>query len=436
MKNIILLTFTAFLILNCSSKPVYQEFSATASPTEELSRLERDLNEATKAQANVLSPDNYEEAKEAFEDAQKSIAEQKSPKDSLHYIAKSRAYLKRSLNFTSLARSNLAEVINARNLALEADAKNLAQDEFEDAEDELLKITSDIEDNNLNRAIEDGAELQEKYREIELFSIKRQNLDQAQATIELAEKEGAEEFAPRSLAIAKKDVADFDKFLTANRHQENEIRRYTVATERSANHLLKITRDAKSGNLLTSEDMALKLEEEQGMVDSAQQRLGRSQSNLKSLTAQHSNLEDQNVINARFDAARSEFNNEEAEVYKQGNTLAIRLKGLEFPTSQANLGSENYALLAKVQKVIRDFDSSEIVIEGHTDSVGGKEANETLSLERARSVQNYLVSNQRGEPLTIEAIGYGYQKPLGSNRTASGRAQNRRVDILITPRSM
>ncbi len=432
MKNQVILLFTLFIVINCSSGPVYQEYPDTASPTEELASLERDMREAKKSQADILSPHNYAEAQDALDDARESIEDQKPAKKSLHSIAKSRAYLKRSLNFTSLSRTNLYEVVSARDQAIKANAHNLEKNDFEKADRELLSITRDIEKNQLNSAIKDGAKLQEKYLEIELTTIKKNNLDKSRELIEVAEKEGAKDHAPRSLAIAKKNVADFDAFLTANRHNENEIRRYLITTENSANHLLKITRDAKAGNSLTSEDMALKFEDEQGLVAAKQGQLDQSQQKIKNLSTQNTTLEKERVLNARYEAARKEFNSDEAEVYKQGNTLAIRLKGLEFPVSQSELRGENYALLAKVQKVLSEFDRSKIVIEGHTDSVGGKEANETLSFNRAEAVRKYLVSNQRGQPLDIEAVGHGYQKPLGSNRTAEGRAQNRRVDVLIT----
>lgn len=434
MKNFILLTFTAFLILNCSSRPSYQEFPTTASPKVELDRLDQDLDNAQNAQADILSPKNFEMSVKYYKDAKEGIKKQASAKSSLNDIAQSRAYLQRALNFTSLSRSNLSEVISARDMAIDAQAKNYDKKRLNETDELLVEVTEDIEKNELESSIKRSASLQEKYLDIELFSIKRKNLDQPRATIELAEKEGAQEFAPRSLALAKKEVADFDAFLTANRHQESEINRYQVSTQKSADHLLKITRESKSGKLMSSEDIALRSEGQQDIVVAKQSQLDRSQKNLRNSQRQNTEYIDQNELDKRYEAARKTFNANEAEVYKQGNTLAIRLKGIQFPVSTAIIRNESYPLLAKVQKVISDFNQSSIVIEGHTDSVGGKLANESLSLDRARAVQNYLVSNQTGQPLEIESVGYGFQKPLGSNKTAAGRAQNRRVDVLITPR--
>ena len=71
------------------------------------------------------------------------------------------------------------------------------------------------------------------------------------------------------------------------------------------------------------------------------------------------------------------------------------------------------------------------VIEGHTDSRGSDRYNLRLSQGRANSVRSYLI--RRGiDPVRMEAVGYGEQKPIGSNRTRAGRAQNRRVEFFIT----
>jgi outer membrane protein OmpA-like peptidoglycan-associated protein len=110
---------------------------------------------------------------------------------------------------------------------------------------------------------------------------------------------------------------------------------------------------------------------------------------------------------------------------------------MEFPSAKANITEKNKPLLGKVQKVMEEFGSSSVVVEGHTDSVGGKKINDRLSQNRAEAVKNYLQSNSGAmtEDSKIEAVGYGYQKPLATNKTANGRAQNRRVDIIIKPDS-
>jgi len=93
----------------------------------------------------------------------------------------------------------------------------------------------------------------------------------------------------------------------------------------------------------------------------------------------------------------------------------------------------NYTLLSKIQRAIRTFGQPNVVIEGHTDSIGSDELNERLSERRADAVREYLVANGTIPYGRISAIGYGSHQPLASNKTAEGRAINRRIDVLIMP---
>jgi outer membrane protein OmpA-like peptidoglycan-associated protein len=95
------------------------------------------------------------------------------------------------------------------------------------------------------------------------------------------------------------------------------------------------------------------------------------------------------------------------------------------PGAQTRLGQVADALTA------RDPDSP-IVVEGYTDSQGSKRFNERLSKERAESVRSFLVS--RGvAPDRIRAEGLGAQNPVADNTSAEGRANNRRVEIVVEP---
>ncbi|MNL60822.1 Outer membrane porin F precursor [compost metagenome] len=72
-----------------------------------------------------------------------------------------------------------------------------------------------------------------------------------------------------------------------------------------------------------------------------------------------------------------------------------------------------------------------MIVEGHTDTIGTKKANMAISQKRAKAVQNYLVSSGKVEASNIEARGMGYERPITDNKTAQGRAQNRRIDLVI-----
>ena len=138
-------------------------------------------------------------------------------------------------------------------------------------------------------------------------------------------------------------------------------------------------------------------------------------------------------FNQRFIKVQRYFQPHEAEVYKQGELLVIRLRGIRFPVGQAILTPDNYYLLSKVQKAIRAFNQPTVVIEGHTDSTGSAELNQKLSQDRAAAVKAYLVANNTLPGNRVRSAGFGPDRPLAPNTTEEGRAINRRIDILIKP---
>ena len=146
-------------------------------------------------------------------------------------------------------------------------------------------------------------------------------------------------------------------------------------------------------------------------------------------------LEAEVRFNELFKEVQTYFEPDEAEVYKQGDLLLIRLKGMQFPVGQHVLNRENFSLLSKVQRAIRTFDEPYVVVEGHTDSTGSDTANEKLSRLRAEAVLEYLVANENVKREKIEAMGFGSQKPVAPNETLQGRALNRRIDVIIRPES-
>ena len=130
--------------------------------------------------------------------------------------------------------------------------------------------------------------------------------------------------------------------------------------------------------------------------------------------------------------AQDEFSSQEAEVFQKDNQLLIRLKSIGFATGSAKVPEKSDDLLAKVQTVMEGLKPESIVIQGHTDSIGAKATNEKLSEQRAEEVASYFEKNGINSD-KIKTQGLGDSKPLATNKTKEGRAENRRIDILVTP---
>lgn len=110
-----------------------------------------------------------------------------------------------------------------------------------------------------------------------------------------------------------------------------------------------------------------------------------------------------------------------------------------FDSGKAALRKESYPILDKVVAIIQEeVPENDIGIEGHTDNVpikySGWESNWELSAQRALSVLHYL-ENSGIEPEKLSAIGYGEYHPVASNDTKEGRQLNRRVEIVILPKT-
>ena len=76
-----------------------------------------------------------------------------------------------------------------------------------------------------------------------------------------------------------------------------------------------------------------------------------------------------------------------------------------------------------------------MAVEGHTDSRGDDRYNKKLSMDRANAVKEYLIANMGLSKGQITAIGYGETKPIASNETERGRTKNRRIDIVLSPKT-
>jgi outer membrane protein OmpA-like peptidoglycan-associated protein len=115
--------------------------------------------------------------------------------------------------------------------------------------------------------------------------------------------------------------------------------------------------------------------------------------------------------------------------------LVMMVPDVLFETGSAQLTSVAREKLARVSGILAAQPDLHIMVEGHTDDVGGADRNQRLSEQRAQSVLTYLV--QQKIPLTtVDIAGFGESRPVAPNDTAQGRQQNRRVEIVVSGESI
>lgn len=120
-------------------------------------------------------------------------------------------------------------------------------------------------------------------------------------------------------------------------------------------------------------------------------------------------------------------------VTRNGENITLNMPGnITFQTGSSDLNADFLKVLDSVGLVLKEYNKTLIVINGHTDNVGSDDSNQTLSQRRAESVGKYLSGrNVSAERMVI--TGYGESRPVSSNDTPDGRSQNRRVELTLEP---
>lgn len=120
-----------------------------------------------------------------------------------------------------------------------------------------------------------------------------------------------------------------------------------------------------------------------------------------------------------------------ADVQQVGEELVVTFQSpILFDTDSSVLKPDARRLLDDVAHVLQTYPETNVLVKGHTDDQGTESYNQQLSERRAESVRNYLLT-QGVTASRLTALGFGESMPVASNSSASGRAQNRRVEMQI-----
>jgi outer membrane protein OmpA-like peptidoglycan-associated protein len=130
-------------------------------------------------------------------------------------------------------------------------------------------------------------------------------------------------------------------------------------------------------------------------------------------------------------AAEMERDLEGAKIERIGEGIKVTFEsGILFDVDSAILRPEAQENLKNLARILQKYEDTEILIEGHTDSTGPEEYNQTLSERRANSVNNYLIG-LGVQKIRLSTVGYGEFQPVAANDTPEGRQANRRVEVAI-----
>jgi OOP family OmpA-OmpF porin len=484
--GIVLVLMAAVCLLGgCAGKGLPTEpVAAPEKPVEQVNRLEKEIDNGRNKQLNVLAPTWFSKAETSLYEAKKGLELEDELSDILKNVTYGRAHLQRAQEAGNVAREEFPDVIKARDLARAAGATNMGED-YAKAEEEFLELMRAIEKNNLNWARKNRAKVVRAFDQLELRAIKSV-LTEVRKLINEGEERGASKITPNTLKAAQDKLRDVDAFISENRYQKEQIHQQASEALFQARRLLQVLEQSKKIQTMEPEQITLwfegmlyeaaaklsapdmrdrgfgmqvenilasvaalqkdhefmvgkvkrqqaELEYNQVQLTDLENRIAALEGKTRQEQAAKERLASERRFQQLFNEVQNSFAANEAEVYKQGNRLVIRLRGIQFPVGKAFILPGNYALLSKVQRAIRTFGEPEVVIEGHTDSTGSEALNQDLSERRAEAVRQYFVANGTLTYDEISAIGYGSEQPLASNKTPEGRAINRRIDVIIVP---
>ncbi|MGD8419018.1 MAG: OmpA family protein [Gammaproteobacteria bacterium] len=413
---------------------------------------------ADAAQAELLSFDEYQKGSEYLAKAQKGLAGSYQADYILENSARSKTQLQAAIDNARDRTPNAVRILEARKSALDAGLKNSPG-----LEDALENVDDDVRDDtdNFEHALEprDFSKYQKQYFSLEVEAVQFRELDSARTAIQKADRQDAEELAPRSLRTARLDLSEAEN-LIAQSPRDPGVYQYVLNMALESSVLLTDVMDVILDAPGTPEDVAVKiveqnrkLAEQNKKLESLSEKAGSLEKSLQqtqttlmqtegslqeteSALLKRSQELEETTMQVRFqramDQAVQEFSDDEASVYQQGDKLIFRLKKINFASGSAVIPAASKPLLNKVNDIIASVGAELVAVQGHTDSIGDAKLNKNLSTKRAIAVANYLASLRGG--YKIGYIGYGEDRPIASNETREGRAINRRVDLVVTAR--
>jgi len=272
-------------------------------------------------------------------------------------------------------------------------------------------------------------------------------LEDAKRTIEALQEERAS--LEKQLREAKTDLRTTrDRYQQLNQANNNLMERYDRILEQNEKMLetsseekqeLMAELTAKQAELDRREQALRRLESEieqreedvEQLRQSLQERVQRVNELESAIREKEEKL---SSLRSKINEALLGFSDTDLSVQEKGGKVYVSLsQNLLFPSGSKTINANGKDAIRKVARVLKDKPDIAITVEGHTDTDGNAAFNWDLSVGRATSVVKELTKNGV-DPSRITAAGRGEFQPVASNKTPSGKAKNRRTEIILSPR--
>jgi outer membrane protein OmpA-like peptidoglycan-associated protein len=279
-------------------------------------------------------------------------------------------------------------------------------------------------------------------------------LYEAHNAARIAELAGADKYAADIMAEVQTDLTNADG-MDGNKHRDEkmEITSARQAVQRAEDARITSLRkqDAERQQQAQEAKTAAQIEAANSQAQAAAAAQAQAQAEAAKAQAEAAKARaDADAANARAAAAQAQHqaqaSQEDAAAIREklraqlNNVLAttenargliVNLSDVLFDTGKYTLKPGTQVSLAKVATILQLYPGLKVQVEGYTDSVGSDAYNQTLSENRANAVEQFLVQNGV-PPGNATAAGYGKADPVADNSTAAGRAENRRVNLVVS----
>jgi outer membrane protein OmpA-like peptidoglycan-associated protein len=286
-------------------------------------------------------------------------------------------------------------------------------------------------------------------------------LYEAHAAYRVAKAAGADKYAPEVMARVRINLKNADD-MEANKHRDikmlnTEAREATQRAEdariitlrKQAAERQQADKDARAAaeqNAAASQAAASQAQTEaaqaQAQADAAAAAKARADAERAKADAEAARARaEANAANASAQQSAEALKAEREKLRAQLNAilvttetargLVVNMSDVLFDTGKANIKPGAQTSLVKIATILQLHPDLKIQVEGYTDSVGGDDYNQKLSESRANGVHDFLIKNGVSAD-NVTAQGFGKSNPVADNSTAAGRAQNRRVNLVVS----
>jgi len=425
------------------------------------------LGEAEAVRAQELSPVSYAAAKDAYA---RYLTEQAD------------RYAQQAItNSLSMSR-NFPKLIESRDRMRASGSPERRQDLTERAEEAFTSVVGAVESGDMRRARKMSETAELLTYQAEVVAAREQLTRPIARAIAEARKEDGKIYAPNSFGKAADGLKKVERLVSSNpaaRGQLYNESRNSIESARTSQSVARLGKQLKKdpaqveawvnsrdhdmatiaaqlklnlGSAASSDERVkliteaieqmrsgynLQLADARQQIDTLQGNLSELDDTRSSLGQARYKLQLKRDAEAKIAQLANLFDPSQVELFLTTNAdVIIRMKSINFPSGSAIIPTESYDLLELASKAIDLFGDRAVRVEGHTDSMGNDDYNQSLSERRAITVQEYLDARFNDNKRTITSTGFGENRPVANNEKADGRSQNRRIDIVLIAPAM